>query len=105
MHDFPTMDSNTKFAARLVLSPAPFVKLRHRGLHLHGGHGCILVVVWVTLGTSKHREDSVSDIFVNGSVASKQKRDRYGEIIIQHPDHIICIHFARQIREAADVRV
>jgi len=59
----------------------------------------------ITLGASKHCEDSVPDVFVDGSVVSKQNRDHHGEIVIQDPDYIICIHFERQISEAADVRV
>ena len=88
-----------------LLLPAHFVQLRHRGLHLNGGEDRILVVIGIVLRTSKHCENRVSDVFVNGSTVRKDHRHRHREIVIQHPDHIIGIHFARRISKTANIRV
>ncbi len=99
------MESDAKFAARLVLLPTHFVELRNRGLHLNGGHNSVLIVVGIILGAPKHREDRVPDVFVNRSVVSKENWHHNRKIIVQYLNHIICIHVARQVGEAANVRV
>ena len=71
MHDFPAMDSDAKLATNRLLFSTHLVELRQRRLHVHGSQECVLMVISIALGASKHCKDRVAHVFVNRSFVSE----------------------------------
>ena len=63
------------------------------------------MVLWISFRTSEDSQDRVTHEFVDRSVMRKNHRHQDTQILIEHFDDIIRVHFTGQLRKTPDIRV